>query len=271
MVTEIHTIDDLRAASQEEVAEVMASLDPLDDVEEYLESLNKPRKKSEGLRPPFQCPKCNGLGEIIPEPRMAGVFHPSSIKPPGIGCSRKLALDLMGFRDQVQDVWSPRMRRLLNAGHNLQDLMQGPCKVLWGEDYETEVSDGIDDLNLWGSCDARVGFHYCQWIHEIKTINDRGFTQLGPNPLDDHIWQGTIYMMIFDVPFCVFWYYNKNNSAVRQYVIPFNDAIWDAVEKKLQTVLTMVSNRVWPTRDVPGWKCRDCKYSPICKRGDPEW
>jgi hypothetical protein len=84
--------------------------------------------------------------------------------------------------------------------------------------------------------------------------------------------QLTVYQWLHDVPFGIWWYYNKNDSAMREYVRPFDFKMWRTIENKVLTVVKAVKLGTFPAKDVSYWACKDCKYDPICKSGtvDPE-
>jgi hypothetical protein len=262
----VYTLDDLEAAPQAEIEAILAVLDPWDEIEDHLEGLNSKKRRKQERR--HECWKCEGTGEIVTPPRRMHVIHPSSISY----CSRKIALDLMGFEDKVDSKFSARVRRIFGTGHAVHDQLQGYAYQVWGKDrFCAETSDGLDEYYVWGSNDGIIMYpDLCRCMIEIKTINLDGYQKLGLGPMGGHIWQATVYMKIFDVPFCAWWYYCKNDSSIRQYVQAFDPTVWDVIAQKMQNVIDLTSEGKMPVRDVSKFSCRRCEYDPICKKGDPK-
>lgn len=257
----IFTVDDLLNASTAEIEATVASLDPWSEIVEHLKTLNKKSGRRKTRR--FECHHCEGTGEIEIPPRKMYVFHPSSVNAKA--CGRKLQLDLMGFEDKVDGNIDERLRLIFNTGHAIHEQLQGYAYRVWGSDrFVAEASDGDEELLLWGSNDGIIQYDHCRCMLEIKTINDNGFQSLGMGPKPDHIWQATIYMHIFDVPFCAWWYYNKNTSVVQQFVQPFSQTNWDNIRNKLLPIIEASKKKeLWP-KEASKWTCERCVYKPLC-------
>ena len=86
---------------------------------------------------------------------------------------------------------------------------------------------------------------------------------------DENIVQSHVYMACLDLPAMTILYYNKNDSTMAEFCVPFDQKVWDAIVKKIKFVRTYAINEEPPPREV-GYHCRQCKYSYVCKPPKPE-
>lgn len=68
------------------------------------------------------------------------------------------------------------------------------------------------------------------WLLELKSIGSRYFATL-VEPLPSHISQAHIYMGVLGIKTCAFIYENKDTQEIREFVVPFNSAIWEELKR----------------------------------------
>ncbi len=105
-------------------------------------------------------------------------------------------------------------------------------------------------------------------IHEYKSINDNGYTNL-KSPKVDHKWQASIYSRVFDVPIVVYLYINKDSNKLVDFPVPFDFELWTSIEQKIEKIQHYVNGQ-----QVPPWEetsavlkpkdCESCPYLRIC-------
>jgi CRISPR/Cas system-associated exonuclease Cas4 (RecB family) len=106
-------------------------------------------------------------------------------------------------------------------------------------------------------------------VHEYKTINSAGFAKL-TRPQTKHVEQATTYAACLDAPLTVYFYLNKDDSNLQDFVIPFEPKVWEATIKKIEVVQAWVAAGV-----IPPWEhtsailspreCQECGYRRICQ------
>lgn len=217
--------------------------------------------------------------------RRTGIFHASTVGSSGgkslcgkysMGCARQLYYDYTGA--PAEGAWEPRMRRLLDTGSVIHAQLQAYLEVIAAKSGGTETFTPEADINpdknptaqqmdLSGHTDGiyqitttpdRIRFGI-----EIKTINDAGY-QKTSGPHQEHITQGTIYQKCLDLPLMVFFYYNKNDSSIAEFIQVFDERRWEAIVKKLDMVRDHAFKEVMPEQEA-GWHCSSCKYKAICR------
>lgn len=256
----IRTIDDLKNAADDDVAHVMAAMNPLADLDEYLESLNS--KKLRFKHEVHECRVCGGTGTVDIPPRATDCMHPSSVDK----CSKFIAYEMLGYEGTEDTKISPRTRRIFDTGSWVHRQLQDYCHAMYGDAFEEEVDGEEEATWAYGSCDGILDWPDYLAIcgFEYKTIKEQNFHKLGHAPTRMHKRQGTVYQKIHDLPFMVYWYYNKNDSSMKQFVVPFDFKVWGWVEEKIEKILEAIQAGRFPEQDVHQWVCRDCDYSGRC-------
>lgn len=255
------SVKDLQGISESDLREALSHVQIIPKIESYLEDKNL---------------EDNG--------RALEVFSASDIGSRGgrslcghytMGCSRMLYYRYVGLEPQHN--FPPRSRRILDTGTKIHEQLQSYLRDF--ADYN-EAEIFIDEANMNGSnsevaynleidsttdgiWEVKVPDMHLRFGIEIKSINDDGFKGLN-KPHGENIIQSHIYMGCLDLPVMTILYYNKNDSLMNEYCVPFDQTIWEAIVKKINFVRTHAVNEEPPPREV-GFHCRQCRYSFVCK------
>lgn len=217
--------------------------------------------------------------------RRTGVFHSSTVGSTSgkslcgkysMGCGRQMYYDYTGAPSEGS--WEPRMRRLLDTGSVIHAQLQAYMEVIAARsegsetftpeaDIDPENNPVAQLLDLSGHADGIYRItstpDQVRFGVEIKTINDAGY-QKTSGPHQEHLTQGTIYQKCLDLPLMVYFYYNKNDSSVAEFIHIFDELRWAAIVKKINMVREHAYKDVPPEQET-GWHCSNCKYRGICK------
>ena len=186
-----------------------------------------------------------------------------------MGCGRYLYYSYLGVKGTKN--FDPKIRRILDTGsavHVQLQLYILECAKREGFEAEIEV-DGDPDKNEWGlsaHMDAGVRIHTpslrVRFGVELKSIADDGF-KATTRIHDNHLTQVTIYQVLFDLPFMLVVYYNKNNGLMAEFIHTFDRDRWRAIEDKLEMV-RMASLIGEPPPHEVSYECTRCKYRAVC-------
>ena len=192
-----------------------------------------------------------------------------------IGCARLLYYRYV--REEPQDKIPPRLRRIFDTGTQIHTQLQGylhrVAKNLDAEAFVDEARFGeensevaaayeIDSTTdgIWTVSAPEIKLRYGL---EIKSMKGELFSKLGaPEPY--HVVQCMVYMACLDLPFTVMLYYNKNDSSMAEFVVTFNDSIWNAITRKIDLVRMKALDETPPEREL-GFHCKTCRYAHVCK------
>ena len=229
-----------------------------------------------------------GWVEAEPERDNSGV-HPSGVT----NCLKALYYACSGRASEHHRFVDPDLQFIFDMGHGWHYVVQNfyGKKGAWGapESYHPEVAIDPSEDGQWvlgkqywirGSVDALLddyrvdvpgmGEVSVRVVHEYKTIGADGYKKL-TKPKPEHQWQATIYSAVLDAPLVVFLYVNKNNSQMVDFVVPFNQKLWDEeITKKILAVQSYVTAQSDPPWEITSAKlsprdCFECGYKNICK------
>jgi CRISPR/Cas system-associated exonuclease Cas4 (RecB family) len=256
----------LRDADASDVKKVLGYVQIIPKIEAYLEDLN-----------------------LEEHSKRLGVFSASDLgnktgtslcgKYP-IGCARLLYYRYV--EEVPQDTIPPRLRRIFDTGSKIHEQLQAYLHDIANHsESETFVDEvGFNELNsamadsydiesttdgIWTITVPDLNLRYGL---EIKSMKDELFKKLN-GPERYHVVQSHVYMACLDLPFMVVLYYNKNDSSMAEFVVEFDDDIWDAITKKINFVRRHAVDEEEPEREI-GFHCRTCRYVHICKPPKPE-
>lgn len=207
-----------------------------------------------------------------------GYFHPSAV---GM-CGRRNVYEVIRA-PLTTDVLKPQTLEIFELGHSIHALVQkrfhdylGPWLRSKGLEYEFEDevphNPEIDALFLalrvGGTADGLLKIVAPKlWsmraVLEIKSINDANCGKL-KGPKDEHVEQAHLYAYRFNCPLIILWYYNKNNSSRRVYVLRFDHSILEKVLKKYEGWNTHVNEGTLPPREESFFGCGGCSYQEEC-------
>ena len=260
------SIQDLRDGDAGEIRKILGHVQVIPKIESYLEDLN-----------------------LEEHPHSLGVFSASDLgNKTGrslcgsypVGCARLLYYRYVGV--EPRDKIPPRLRRIFDTGTKIHEQLQGYLhRIAETLDAETFVDEAKIDENssavadsfdiksttdgIWSISAPELDLRYGL---EIKSMNGDLFKKLN-GPEAYHTVQSHVYMACLDLPFMVILYYNKNDSSMAEFAVPFNHAMWAAVVEKINYVRTRAMDEEEPEREI-GFHCRTCRYAYICKPPKPE-
>lgn len=223
------------------------------------------------------------------EGRALGVFSASDLgnktghslcgKYP-IGCARLLYYRYI--EQEPRDKIPPRLRRIFDTGKGIHEQLQGYLHIiadhLEAETFVDEAECNPENSEVANSYDIEsttdgvwtisVPDLALRYGLEIKSMKDELFRKLNGAEIY-HVVQCHVYMACLDLPFMVVLYYNKNDSSMAEFVVSFNDEIWNAITEKINYVRRCAVDEEEPEREV-GFHCRTCRYAYVCNPPKPE-
>ena len=264
----MRTIKDLLKANKRDRAKALTQVQVIPRIETYLED-----KNLEGNDRALECFSASDLGS-------KGGLSLCGNYP--MGCARMLYYRYIG--EEPREQIDPRLRRIFDTGtavhlqlqQYLRDIAErtGGTEVFTDEagfdpstsrvadEYEIiSTTDGIWEITIKGKMDIRFGI-------EIKTMKSDLFKQLSAASVENVV-QSIVYMACLDLPVMSIVYYNKDDSSMAEFQVPFNEKIWKAVTDKINYVRVCAVEEKPPTREI-GYHCRNCRYAWVCKPPKPE-
>jgi len=219
------------------------------------------------------CVECDQTGWRWKHPRKPGI-HPSAIST--TPCLLKVYWEAVGREASVMH--EARELLIFDLGTAAHDMLQSfGMAGAWGSYYKPEIpieqTPLAQQLGLVGHADAdniiviediadapiiEVGV-----VHEYKSINDKGFESLRGKPKPQHTTQATIYSGCLNRPLVVYLYFNKNNSNIVDFPVPFNYSVWENVAQRAMVVKQALEAQVEPKAEV-GYHCGQCPYIYGC-------
>lgn len=254
----IMTIDDLAAASDDEVDSIMSGSGIIQDLARFQQWCEK-----EGYRYPVSFDLGGG------GPR-TGV-HPSSVCKNDY-CLQKLVWDATGEVEKINS-FDHDLLDTFDIGTAKHAMLQAQLNEMYGDQFEDEVSLKDDSLHILGHTDGMFTFSNYRMLLEIKTIKDSssayGFDKATRDPLKDNVRQLMIYMKILNVPFGLLFYWCKNDSRKVEYIIAFDDELWRDIHQVIVNVCRgaydPMAPKVIPKN--PQFSCKWCGYLHACPEG----
>lgn len=268
-MTAIHSTDDLKTATREEIEAARNSLRIRERViarvesmgsqlgmtrEEYLEHLASLEE--------HDCPTCKGTGRVKPpKPREQGVIHPSSAHT----CTLRLYHDVVGSIAPRENIpW--RLRVTFNIGHAIHDtIQQALLDELGPSAFIPEKKIDIGGL-VRGNTDGELWLPEAHAVLEIKTAGDSTFDGLSA-PKKDHLIQAMgLYATALDAPFVVFLYVSKTYPyPVKEFVLEYDESIFSSwFRSKGGKVAEALRSGQPPVADATAYECSECPYGHSC-------
>jgi len=260
------SIQHLRDADAKDVKKVLGYVQIVPKIEAYLEDMNlEDNGRALGVF------SASDLGNKTGR-SLCGNYH--------VGCARLLYYRYV--EEEPRDKIPPRLRRIFDTGTKVHEQLQGYLHIIASRlDAETFVDEAVCDMQnsavassydidsttdgIWTITVPDLELRYGL---EIKSMKDELFRKLnGPEPY--HVVQCMTYMGCLDLPFMVVLYYNKNDSSMAEFVVEFDDKIWDAITEKINYVRKCAVDEEEPEREV-GFHCRTCRYAWVCNPPKPE-
>jgi len=169
-------------------------------------------------------------------PNRVGVFYPSVL---GSKCDAHLFLAYNGLLPV--EVIPPVTRRIFDTGGSLEERMDSYFNKM-GILLERETSLKFDDPPISGRCDF-ILMHKedGRIVLELKSANNRTFTNLRLAPKPEHSIQLQIYLNILGLEKGVVLYENKDNQQLKAFKVQQNQAEWNAIINRCFKIMAMTS------------------------------
>ncbi len=202
--------------------------------------------------------------------RTNGCFHPSELYK---GCRRRLAYEYL--QAPTNDVnRDPRMQMIFEVGHGVHYRLQKMAKRLaerhgWTFNDEVKIRASDNHWYIGGSCDGIWYFANDPIPNlglEIKTINKNDFNALVHQPKKEHIYQGNIYMGCLGIPKMAFWYMCKDNSQMKEFVVEFDQKLFEEQMAEVEDILLQLQKGKLPAKCKTDCVDPGCKYLNVCQK-----
>lgn len=264
----LRTIEDLRSMKPEHVNALVNSYSFIKDVKDWVKT-HRNRKSSLDKVVTVDCRECEGSGSKTLTPRSILVAHPSSFSPDA--CLRRIWYDMTGELEEISS-FTPELLLIFDVGHAIHGMLQSYAHQTYGDKYEDEVRSVVEDLMISGSMDGKVDLGHVRIGHEYKTASNRSYTDITRKgaPKIEHLWQVTPYMVANDLPLMTFIYFNKDNSSMAEFTVPFPEEIWAQVEAMMEEVINAPDDGPGPVKpdgsEISPFRCKDCVYNHGCTK-----
>jgi CRISPR/Cas system-associated exonuclease Cas4 (RecB family) len=230
-------------------------------------------------------------------------FHAGDrrIKPSDLGspCYRKIIYSYL--RVEPDTKIEPKTKRIFDTGDAYHDMMKewvkGAGILIEYKDPKTgklpinkysgkpdsEFPIVVTELGIKkGKIDAILLVNGQLWIGEFKSMKDEKFHVLKA-PQDDHQIQANTYVHLFEhclargdykhikelaghteVQGVIYLYIDKDNSEIKEYVLPKSDEGFEIVVEKIARIMKYVTDKELPPKTEH--YCYFCSYNRKCKR-----
>ena len=264
---QLRSIKDLQNADKGKIQKALAQVQVIPKIEAFLEDLNLETNK-----------------------RALGVFSASDIGSRGgsslcgqyiMGCSRMMYHRYIS--DEPRGNIPPRTRRIFDTGSKVHEQLQGYLHKIAAATNGAEVfvdeanmnasnSKMADELEIESTTDGiweiKMPALKLRFGLEIKSMKAELFKGLN-KAHNETVVQSHVYMGCLDLPAMTILYYNKNDSTMAEFCIPFDQKIWDAIVKKIKFIRKHAIDEEPPPREI-GYHCKQCRYHYLCKPPKPE-
>lgn len=192
-------------------------------------------------------------------------FHPSQLG----ACLRQMWYGVKGAPSNSKPTADELLKRhiVFEMGTYIHVLFQNLCEragVL--ECREKTVNSRLH--KLLGHADGILKIEGNRYLLEIKTSNSRRFTQLTKEPQHSHRKQMMAYMKALKLDWAIIVYINKDNSATKEFVIPYDEAFYQKeCAKRIEEHFDNLKQSVPPKREglhPDQMPCSFCEFSRIC-------
>lgn len=239
--------------------------------------VNKTKAKTLDKRSALLEQEPPSICDIVDESIRLQQQHPRFFRPSMLG-----GCDRQNVFHYAQAPWEPqpqdlRMQKILDNGTGVHEVVQD-FYFAKHPDYwfckEPKVYREVGGTLIRGSCDGvfirrRDGYRFGV---EIKTIAHDSFMRLA-TPLEKHVFQASIYMVLQDLRWIVVYYWDKDKQNHRDYPVRFNPAHWRKTVKRVQSLRRMADRFIESPdmkhlpRYVPS-SCQTgfCNYVGYCRK-----
>ena len=203
---------------------------------------------------------------MAPDKRAKGVFHPSQLLD---GCLRGMAFDLMGEEyTNPKGKHSGDLQRTFDVGtwyhiymqnilYKIGFLAQAEVPVISKERYLNGKADGVFNDSVFGE----------KVVLEIKTMNSWNFSKAVFRPFKKHEFQASLYARELGAKKVLYLYINKDNSEIRDFLMPINEEQLAIADAKMNKVINHVKKGTLPNRTCKERYCEiasACPFATLC-------
>lgn len=188
----------------------------------------------------------------------------------GSACDAYLAFSLRGFPD---DPPSPRLQRIFNMGHLLEDVVIADLKKAGLSIYDRDPRTGRQfGYQLYG---GHVACHMDGQVEfpdeevgglELKSMNDNSWTKFKNDGvrLSHPSYYAQMQMMMGMSGFRKFLFVaiNKDNSSYWAEIVHFDLFQWSYYQERIKNIFLNEAKRV--STDPLDWRCKDCFKRTVC-------
>jgi len=160
-----------------------------------------------------------------------GWFHPSDLQCDDDELLRRYLGTSAGERFTAQKL------RIFDNGHGVDQRWKHYLEACGLSTVKAEEERAIElaYLKLRGHCDDIVAEPETgmRWVVELKSINPIGFGKLKDAPQEAHVQQIHCYMVGLGIMRGCVLYENKGDQTVKVFAVPYDPAVWHAIEGRL--------------------------------------
>ena len=219
------------------------------------------------------------------QPRGGGKISPSEACKEEDWCGRKFYLDLASFEPDASFANAAEMDNQLNRLFDLGTLIHWYVQsnlLRAGRLKAAEVLVEDKSLGVRGSGDG-IAYVYVnsneaeEALLEVKSMNTFQFGSLQA-PVETQVKQATIYAKILGLKWILMFYYDKNTSAIKTFVVQPNEAFFLRFADLARTLTQLLArntklarsrdakHHALPARTCPAITCARAKKCPYAKR-----
>lgn len=203
-------------------------------------------------------------------PRRPFVLHPSAADNP---CDYYLYMQIVGGEGQ-QDI-PPSTQMIYDTGTAIHMQLQYYMETrasFHKYQYSAEVGFGpstspnASALKMAGHIDGvSRGWPLkdSPLVWEFKTINKSGFERL-TSPHSGYVKQAHLYMLAVGAPVAIILYICKDNSQLNAFKLPFDEAVWRPMLKRLLYIRECARKMEDPERRI-STACKRCRFRVECQ------
>lgn len=192
----------------------------------------------------------------------------------GNPCDALLAYSLRGFPN---DEPNPRLKRIFNLGHILEDVVVKDLKKkagaqVWEVDGLTGRQHTYEELGGHVVChtDGLIEITRDEpMILEIKSMNDASFNKFKKSGVKishpQYFAQCTMMMGMSGITESFFIAINKNNCDYHAEIIEYDEIEWSYLKERVERAINNRAGKI--SKDGTDWRCKGCFKNSVCWQG----
>jgi len=118
-----------------------------------------------------------------------------------------------------------------------------------------------------GRADAIIGIDNEPYVVDFKTISHFSFSKLD-QPKSDHEKQIQLYLHYFDIDQGILLYEDKNNQAIKEFVVDYDEDLVRKVLDKFERLKDFIEREEIPPipENIEDWRCKYCDFQNACQK-----